>query len=213
VLSQEAAPRFIARKLVRYFVCDEPNIPDTLVEPLAVELRDSDFHVGPTVRRILTSRFFFSEHAMARKFRSPVELAIGLVRSLEGTTSTTELSAALRPLGQVLFYPPSVKGWDGGRTWINATTLLGRANLVRTIVDLPASQFAGGTLVDLAEKHQLDEATETVQWLADLLLAATLGSAAREPLVALARGHQSDRRAQLATIIHAMSTLPEFQLA
>jgi Protein of unknown function (DUF1800) len=30
--------------------------------------------------------------------------------------------------GQELFAPPSVKGWDGGSSWINSSTLLERLN-------------------------------------------------------------------------------------
>jgi hypothetical protein len=32
-------------------------------------------------------------------------------------------------MGQSLFQPPSVKGWDGGRTWINTSTLFIRQNI------------------------------------------------------------------------------------
>ena len=54
----------------------------------------------------------------------------------------------LRQLGQDLFAPPNVKGWDGGITWITTNTLLARYNdadtLVRgTIPPLAAGDFAG----------------------------------------------------------------------
>src|SRR5690606_21813964 len=83
ILRQPAAPRFLARKLVRFFVLDEPELPDALLEPLAVEFRESGLDVGRLVRRILGSRLFFSEHALGRKVRSPVELGVGLLRALE----------------------------------------------------------------------------------------------------------------------------------
>ena len=212
VLAQAAAPRFIARKLVRYFVCDD-EVPEEVIAPLADELRENDFAIEPTVRRILTSRLFFSERSLGRKIRSPVELAVGLLRSLQATTGTKELAAALRPLGQTLFYPPSVKGWDGGRTWINATTLLGRANVVRHIVDSPSTEFAGGSLAALAEKHQLSDASAVVDWVGGLLLAVPLDAAVRKSLAELAAERAPDRHRQLADTIHAISILPEFQLS
>ena len=67
--------------------------------------------IGPLVRRILISNLFFSKHSVGRKVRSPVELAIGFLRSLEGSTNTYELAESLQRLGQGLLYPPSVKGW------------------------------------------------------------------------------------------------------
>jgi hypothetical protein len=37
-------------------------------------------------------------------------------------------------MGQVPFYPPNVKGWDGGKSWINTATLTFRYQLARQLV-------------------------------------------------------------------------------
>jgi hypothetical protein len=55
--------------------------------------------------------------------------------------------AVLRSLGQDLFAPPNVKGWDGGITWITTNTLLARYNDAAMLVQgtfppLSASDFA-----------------------------------------------------------------------
>src|SRR5213076_1290238 len=114
-----------------FFVFDEPAAPDALVEPVAQELRKNDFEIGPVVKRILASNLLFSEHAIGRKVRAPVELAVGLLRSLDATNNLVMLAGAIAGLGQALFQPPNVKGWDGGRAWINSSSLLSRANVVR----------------------------------------------------------------------------------
>src|SRR5690606_40502604 len=67
------------------------------------------------VQRILDSQLFFSPLARARKIRSPVELAIGLLRALEGTANLQRLATEIAQLGQSVFFPPSVKGWEGGQ--------------------------------------------------------------------------------------------------
>ena len=54
---------------------------------------------------------------------------LNIVRGLEGKIGTTALAQSLEQLGQNLFSPPSVKGWDGGRSWLNGQTLLFRQNL------------------------------------------------------------------------------------
>jgi hypothetical protein len=41
----------------------------------------------------------------------------------------------LRSLGQMPFLPPNVKGWDGGKAWINASTLLMRYNMASMIAN------------------------------------------------------------------------------
>ncbi len=212
VLERPAAPRFIARKLVRFLVFDEPEVPDRLIEPLAQQLREDDFHVAPVVARILGSQLFFSHHAIGRKIRSPVELACGLLRSLEATTNTYRLSERLTEVGQALFYPPNVKGWDGGRTWINSSTLLGRANLVHDLLRNEKTRFAEGSVGDLLERHGVDEPAQVVDWLCELLLAVPIPEEVRHQLVELAQDKSQQRTEGIITVIHTMSTLPEFQL-
>jgi len=211
VLAQPAAARFIARKLIHYFVCDEPTLPEPLVEALAQQLREQQFDVGHAVRTILGSQLFFSEHAAARKVRSPVELGIGLLRALEATTNMTELAADLAQLGQAVFFPPNVKGWDGGRTWINSSTLLGRANLIGRLVRPGESRLAGGGMAELAASHGVDGPEAFVDWLLELLVAVPVDAPARQPLVALARSSDMDNEG-VAGVVQAIGALPEFQL-
>lgn len=214
ILEQPAASRFIARKLIRFFVFDEPAAPDALVEPIAKDLRDHDFQIGRIVQRILASNLFFSEHALGRKVRSPVDMAVGLLRALDGATNLVQLAEGTADLGQSLFQPPNVKGWDGGRAWINSSTLLGRVNLVGKILGASETRFGHGE-EGLASAIGAAGATptEAVDRLLDLLVAEPIPSAARDSLIDLARDDGRDRDAVLREVIHAMAALPEFQLA
>jgi uncharacterized protein (DUF1800 family) len=215
VLDQPAAARFIARKLIRYFMFDEPEAPDALVEPLAAELRRGDFATGPAVRLLLGSNLFFSGHAVGRKVRSPVELGVGLLRALGGTTNLIKMAQGMSELGQGLFYPPNVKGWDGGRAWINSSSLLGRGNFVRHLLEAGETRFVQGGLAGAAERAGVQSPARTVDWLLGLLVAVPVPAAARGALVDLAESKDgpSDRGRRIARVIHAMSTLPEFHLA
>ncbi len=212
VVSQPAAPLFLARKLVRYFVCDEPTASDELLAPLARDFREHDLNTEWLVPRILSSRLFFSPLAMGRKIRSPVELAVGLLRALEGTTNVVELSEQLSQLGQHLFFPPNVKGWDGGRNWINSSTLLGRANLVQALLQSGKTRFGGGTLAELAARYERAGTEQFVDWMAELLLAVPLPVTVRGDLIAVGKRSQAGANAGMLKIVHALSTLPEFQL-
>ncbi len=213
VLEQKSTPRFIAAKLVRFFVMDEPWPDPVLIEPLAEQFERDGLRLKPLVERILGSRLFFSEHALGRKIKSPVEVAMGLLRALQATTDTTALERRLVALGQGLFYPPNVKGWDGGRTWINSSTLLGRTNLVRSVVSDDATRYDGGSLSDFFEKHGIGSAEETVDWLIKMLMAVPPPEDVRRRLVPVAEARHDDRSKTIADVISAMSTLPEFQLA
>src|SRR6185295_1617485 len=94
------------------------------------------------VALMLRSNLFFSPAAYRARIKSPVEFAVGIVRGLEGVVGSTPLVQAMENLGQVLFAPPSVKGWDGGPTWLNAQTLLGRNNLALALTSTEDSRFA-----------------------------------------------------------------------
>ena len=131
---------------------------------------------------------------------------------LEATTNCYELAGS-ESLGQCVFYPPSVKGWDGGRTWINSATLLERTNLVGRIVEHKQTRFAGGSLESLAARLDRRSPESWVDWAVEMLLATNIPGPVRERLVAIA-GEQGDGRSrQLGRVIHAISALPEFQLA
>lgn len=211
VTEQESAPVFISSRLVRFFVMDEPFADASLVAPLAKEMREQNLDIRSTVRRILTSNLFYSSHAYARKVRSPVELAVGFLRSLGGSTDSFELANALQQIGQGLFYPPSVKGWDGGRTWINSSTLLGRSNLIRRLVQNPKTRFERLSLLDYLKQESADSTERLTTLFEDALFAVPVPAAARERVRQLGGGSVDEKR--FVECIHALCTLPEFQLA
>lgn len=211
VIEQDAMPDFICRKLVRYFVCDEPELSASLVAPLATYFRESELNVRALLARVLTSNLFFSPYAFARKIRSPSELTVGLLRSLECTTNTNLLAKGLKTTGQGLYYPPNVKGWDGGRTWINSSLLLSRANLVGRLLTDEKTRFAEGDLASFFEKKNVGQ-SEVVDWLADMLCAIAPGPAAKQELNRTLSSGQGSLDERLRRTVHAMATLPEFQL-
>jgi uncharacterized protein (DUF1800 family) len=212
ILDHPATAEFICRKLVRYFVADDEPISPELIAPLAQKFREADLNVGPVLETLLTSRVFYSDAAIGRKIRSPIELGIGWLRALDGTTNMVELAGRLRELGQMPLYPPNVKGWDGGRGWINSSTLLGRANLVRSLIENGEVRYGGKSL----EQHLSDQAArspeETVDYLAELLVAVPLSPDVRSQLVAQLQTGGNRPRA-LRDTLHLLGSLPEFQLA
>ncbi len=134
VLEQPAAARFLARKLYRQFISELEPPPDALLEPLAEQLRRSDYDLAAVLRTLLSSRLFFSAHAYRQRIKSPVEFVVGLIRSLDADTVPAGLAVHLEGLGQRLFAPPNVKGWDGGKAWLNSATVLARHNLAWSLV-------------------------------------------------------------------------------
>lgn len=214
VLAQASCPRFLVKKWIQFFLLDEPAPPDRLIEPLARQLRETNLHVAPVLQRMLSSRLFFSPYVLARRIRSPVEFGVGMLRALEATTNAFDLARGLGELGQRLFYPPNVKGWDGGRTWINSSTLLARANLARRLLQHDKTRFAGGTLSALLERHGCTRGPEAVAWFEELLLAIPLPPEVKQHLARQIDAAAADQReTRLREAVHLLATQPEFQLA
>lgn len=213
VLRQQSLPRFIVRKLIQFFVFDEPAAPEHLIEPLAQQFRQSNLQIGPLIETILRSNLFFSSLAVGRKVRSPVELGIGILRCLDGSSNLELMARRLDEIGQSVFYPPNVKGWEGGRAWINTSTLLGRSNLVAELLDHDATRFAGADLETLAKNYKVTSPGELLDWLDMLLLAVPFAASEKQELLTFAAQTTGNSSHRIAELIHAMSTVPQFHLA
>ena len=212
VLQHPAASRFIAKKLIGYFVVDDLEANETLSEELAQQLVKTNFDIGQAVRTILTSRFFYSETVIGHKVRSPVEMSIGLLRSLDASVDMNQLASRIRALGHLPLFPPNVKGWEGGRKWINASTYFGRANLVRELVTNQNTTFAGGDPAALVSKQDRKNPEKWVRQLWDLLVAVPLSDAVMDPLLELANRPKRDLNRRVSDVLCAVGAMPEFQL-
>jgi uncharacterized protein (DUF1800 family) len=212
ILAQPAAATFLCTKLVRFFVADERFTENEWIEPLAQQLRASEFQIQPVLRTILSSRVFFSPEARGAKVRSPVELTIGFLRAFDAGANLQELVDSLRGLGQLPLFPPNVKGWNGGRQWINASTILARANVMKKLIAGSAGRFGGTTLVHWLRHHDLKSGRETVAALSELLLPVAPPAAVTDQLIAELDGPQ-DRELAAQRALHVLCTLPEYQLA
>lgn len=133
VVDHPEADRFIAGKLWRFFAGTEPS-PEWL-DALAGEFRAQGRRFGPFLRALFLSEAFYAPGVVRRQIKSPVQLLVGTCRQLERDLPPPAVcSQVLRRLGQELFNPPNVKGWDGGAAWINTNTLLARHNLALLLV-------------------------------------------------------------------------------
>lgn len=186
VLAHRSMPTFIAGKLVRFFVCDEPNPTAEFLEPLAEVFRKSDFTIEPLVRTILSSKLMLSDWSVGKKVRSPIDFMVESIRSLQVTTNLDRLAKGLDGIGQALFNPPNVKGWDAGRAWINSSTLIGRSNLIVDLLREPATRFGRTDLAAWLKSQQLTDQNQWLKWLEDSLLSVPLNDSDKQRLQIIA---------------------------
>ncbi len=135
ILARREASEFLASRILRFFVNDFPAGPGeadrSATLAIAASLRRHKWHLRPVLRQLFASRYFHAPANRGMVIKSPIDLIVSSIRSL-GTParSLPLLLAAADRMGQNLFQPPTVRGWPGGRAWINTSTLFVRQNLL-----------------------------------------------------------------------------------
>lgn len=225
-LDQKACPYFITGKLFRFLISETVPPTPALLEPLAERFRSTAFNFGQLVETMLRSNLFFSSEAYRSRIKSPVDFALGIVRALthEDKLGTTALSESLRELGQNVFFPPSVKGWDGGQAWLNGQTLLYRQNLALALTSTEDSRFLMKTdPAALARRQGKTRDEEVVDFFLQLFLQGDVPPSSRSRLMEyMTRAtrqnlpfYWTDEDAanhRIRSLAHLVLTLPEYQL-
>ncbi len=147
ILEQKEAAEFITRKIYSYFVNEK--VDEFRVKELAKQFYDTNYNISYLMGSIFRSDWFYAEKNVGTKIKSPVEFLAGMLRSLN--VSFEDPMAMLfvqKALGQVLFNPPNVAGWAGGKIWIDNSTLMLRLNL--------ANYLFRSTDIDLHTKDEFE---------------------------------------------------------
>jgi hypothetical protein len=120
-----------------------------IAKRLAATFRNNGFRLEPLLREIFLSRAFFDSSVRRVQIKSPVQFLVQMCRELEVDAIPQGYAlAAQQQLGQVLFMPPNVAGWDWGKGWINTNTLLARYNIAGLLTKGSVPTGEGGSMVD-----------------------------------------------------------------
>lgn len=234
ILEQRACARFMCHRLHRFFCgedlptdgSDEGRAVRSAVDGLASTMLANRYAVRPVLRRLFLSEHFYDERIRAQQIKSPVMLVVGAVRSL--LTPARDLSVltdALDLMGQSLFFPPSVKGWEGGRAWVNTSTLFVRQNILCFLLTgrMPRGYepMAQTNRYDptplLASLGAADPGAERQPTRAvEYLLRFALGSSSphtRAPLIQFVEQHGGRITPEVLTgLLLLITAMPEYQL-
>jgi hypothetical protein len=127
------------------------------MDDLAATFRKNDYVLKPVLREIFLSSEFYGEKANATQIKCPVQYLVQLLKELEMESAPLGFPMmGQTQLGQVLFMPPNVAGWDWGKAWINTNTLLSRYNLAGSLTKGSVSEMMGrgeGKLKKLAKRR------------------------------------------------------------
>ena len=185
--------RFIASKLTRRFVSDDP--PPALVERAAATFRRTDGDIRAVLETIFTAPEFWSAAAYRAKIKSPVEVVVSAVRALDGRLAPPGtgrelfqgggfvLAREVAKLGEPLYEAQPPTGYpDRAEFWVNTGALLGRMNFA---LGLAHNRFRG-IHVDLAEVVNGTDRTQPRQVLDRLVTVVLHDQLSRETRAVLA---------------------------
>ncbi|MDB6027149.1 MAG: hypothetical protein JWM68_3372 [Verrucomicrobiales bacterium] len=145
IVDEPQAARFISWKLWKFFASEEA--PAGLVDAMAESFRAKGNNFKPLLKQMFRSQEFYADSVIRSQVKSPTQWLVNTVKLLQrDLPPALVLSQLMRNLGQELFAPPNVKGWDGGLSWITTNNLLARYNEAAMLV------FAKGEIPPDAQK-------------------------------------------------------------
>jgi uncharacterized protein (DUF1800 family) len=205
-LAQPACPRFLATKLARAFVSPEPSADS--VQQLSDRIRHHDFQLKPVLRELFSSAWFYQPENRGTLIKSPLDFVLGSLRTLAGPVKWHPVVTLLADLGQSVFEPPSVKGWEGGRLWITSSSVLHRMNFATGLI---LADTYGSLSEDVRGLASLESKT-MIEMLERWLLTNSLDDAVRQQLLAFSSRIEGTAEQRLKSLLQLMLTLPEYQL-
>jgi uncharacterized protein (DUF1800 family) len=214
LLEQPATARRLAWRICNTFM-GEGVVDDSAISQLADGLSAHKLDVGWAVKTVLHSQLFFSEQNLRARVLGPVEYIVGALRSLElcePPASTLLLAEWSARMGQDLFYPPNVGGWNEGRAWLASRTIVARANFASALVEGRLwHPMRVPNVEELPTRHdKADDLRQNVSWFSRLLWGDVSPSAVNE-VVEAANSVASER--PLSRAVALLMARPEHQLA
>ena len=139
--------KFIAAKIYCFFVEDNSNVDK--VDEVAEVLYQTDYDIKATMKFLFNKEWFYQ--SKGKLIKSPIDLLVGMGKAFDLKLPRPNLVIKYQKyLGQVLFKPPNVAGWPGGRSWIDASRLAFRLRLGSLILNQGSFRLELGA--DLDEK-------------------------------------------------------------
>jgi uncharacterized protein (DUF1800 family) len=142
----QSTAKFIATKLVRHFVSDDPS--PSLVDRVAATFTKTDGDIRETLKTIFFSPEFNSTTAYRAKIKRPFELVISAIRALGADTNGGPGTHQwIARMGEPLYGFQTPNGYsDLAESWVNTGGLLERMNFGLAL----ASNRVQGTRVNLS---------------------------------------------------------------
>ena len=145
----------ICTKLYKFFVSPEVDatIEQNIIAPLAQTFINSNFELVPVLKELFKSEHFFDERALGVVVKSPYDVLFTYGNETEFFYDDSIMEAFVYYaglMGQKMYDPPDVSGWQRDEDWINSSTLTGRWQLLEFYLNFLFGNGYESTFVDLA---------------------------------------------------------------
>jgi uncharacterized protein (DUF1800 family) len=237
IYEQPPAGAHLPARLTQFYLTDEA-LPSEHLEALGRWWRGTDYDLRQLTQRIFSSRLFFDAQFRGACIKSPVQYYLGLLQdfSLEVPPLPRRIVPAFRLMGQMLYNPPNVRGWVGGREWISSTTLEARRLVARALFQpidnarlnadeqqaLESACALGSTVFTVTDEHLAGYADPDPEAAAARLLSALLPLAPADAYRRALAGVLADgrgparpvnaRNKRLRNAVVSILETPEYQL-
>jgi len=198
--------KFIATKLVRHFVSDNP--PAALVNRVAAAFTKSDGDIRETLKTIFFSNEFYSPESYRSKVKRPFELAVSAIRVLGADTNGGPGTHQwIARMGEPLYGYQTPNGYsDAAESWVNTGALLERMNFGVAL----AGNRIPGTKVDLTQRvKENTDKNKMVDETLKMILAGEVSTTTRETL--LKQVGDIDGADPITKVVGLILGTPEFQ--
>ena len=133
ILKHRQCAEFICKKIYSYFV--NPSIDAFHLNEIT-DLFYKDYNIEKLMRHIFMSDWFYDENNIGVKIKSPVELMVGIQKTVPSVfKKQRQVSYLQKMMGQILLYPVNVAGWKGDRYWIDSNSLMFRLKLPSVLLN------------------------------------------------------------------------------
>lgn len=226
LLQKKETAHFISTKLYKYLVNETPD--PAHINAMADVFYNANYEIKPLLEYVYTSGWFYDDRNMGNIIKSPVEFLVGLNRQFYITYEKPEVLMLFeRALGQVLFYPPNVAGWPGGRNWIDSSSLMYRLKIPSTVLNAGVIDFTGKADPDdeafIAASHRQQQAVytrvqATPDWdrflksIPDNLSKTDIAQFMLEPKMSNTLMNMANQSVDIRSLAIDMVSTPEYQL-
>lgn len=197
------AARFIVRELWEFFAYSNPA--DSIVHSIADEFAASDLNLTSALREIFLHPAFRSTECLNGLVRGPIDFLVSLMRQVGVDSSVTNPQWSVAPMGQRLFYPPTVEGWKQNEAWISGSNVWGKNACVSAV---RWHLYKHTEYLDMPDASPADLTTAALE-LFGIFNASTQ---TRENLQAFCRS-EPNSWARRAGMLQLTPLTPEFQMA